>query len=109
MRSFRCVRSLALSVALLSGVSAHAAEHGAVTAIASLSDQTAAFVGFSSGVVLYCTRLGGCTELAGTPSSAVSALDTPREGSGIRAWVGYEDGSIYFCTLTGACTRQKQE
>lgn len=85
-----------------------AAERGAVTAIAALSAQTSAFIGFSSGDVLYCARLSGCKSLAGTPQSAVTAIDIPGNGQNKVVWVGYEDGSIYFCSLTGDCLLQKQ-
>jgi hypothetical protein len=97
-----------LVVGMVFSMTAGAGERGAVTAIASLSSQVSAFIGFSSGTVLYCTRKGGCTELEHTPRSAVTTIDTPREGDSIRAWVGYEDGSILFCTLTGGCVVQEQ-
>jgi hypothetical protein len=87
-------------------VDALAGDRGSVTAVASLSSQVSAFVGFSSGAVLYCTRKGGCTELEGTLGSRVTAIDIPRGIDSMRAWVGYEDGSVLFCTLTGGCIVQ---
>ncbi len=98
---------LCLCLAFNSG--AYAAERGAVTAIAALNAQAAAFIGFSSGDVLYCTRLSGCTTLIGTPKSAVTAIDAPLDGNSIRVWVGYDDGTVYFCTLTGGCLLQEQK
>ncbi len=87
---------------------ANAVERGAVTAIAALSAQTSAFIGFASGDVLYCARLSGCRPLTGTPGSAVTAIDIPGDGANKVVWVGYEDGSIYFCSLTGDCLLQEQ-
>jgi hypothetical protein len=98
---------LCLGLALISG--ANADERGAVAAITSLDTQTGAFIGFSSGDVLYCTRLSGCSALKGTPKAAVTAIDAPREDDSIRVWVGYDDGSVYFCTLTGGCLLQEQK
>jgi len=87
---------------------ANAAERGAVTAIAALSAQTSAFIGFASGDVLYCARLSGCKSLESTPRSAVTALDITGVGDSKVVWVGYEDGTIYFCSLTGGCLLQEQ-
>jgi len=89
-------------------VGAYAGERGAVTAIAALGAQTSAFIGFATGDILYCARLSGCKPLAGTPKSAVTAIDIPRDGDSIMVWVGYEDGHIYFCTLTAGCLLQEQ-
>jgi hypothetical protein len=102
---FRIVTLLALAGV---GSNAYTDERGSVTAVASVGAKNAAFIGFSTGAVLYCNRIGGCTQLEGTPQSAVTAIDTPRRGDSTRAWVGYENGSIYFCTLTGQCTLQEQ-
>jgi len=92
----------------LAHVGANATERGAVTAIAALSAQTSAFIGFASGDVLYCARLSGCKSLEGTPRSAVTALDITGDGDSKVVWVGYEDGTIYFCSLTGDCLLQQQ-
>lgn len=99
-------RGALVSMLFLLCAGALADDRGSVTALASLSSQVSSFVGFSSGAVLYCTRKGGCTELEGTSSSPVTAIDTPRGGDNIRVWVGYEDGSVLFCTLTGGCIDQ---
>jgi hypothetical protein len=109
MRYCRCVTNFILLACCLGSGAAYSETRGAVTALASGGSQASAFVGFSSGAVLYCTRLSGCTALEGTPGAAVTAIDTPRAGNDVRAWVGYDDGSIYFCTLTGGCILQKQE
>jgi len=98
---------VAVLLCLLLVSRAHAAEHGAVTAIAALNAQTSVFVGYASGAVYYCTRLSGCTQMDGTPASAVTALDVLHEGGIVRAWVGYENGTLYFCTLTGGCSLQE--
>ena len=100
------IRPILAPVLFLFCVGACAGDRGSVTAVASMSSQVSAFIGFSSGALLYCTRKGGCTELVGTSNSPVSAIDTPGEGSSIRAWVGYESGSVLFCTLTGGCIDQ---
>ena len=93
---------------LLVSTGSQAGERGAVTAVSASGSQASAFIGYTSGAVLYCTRLSGCTQLEGTPDSAVTALDALSEGGSIRAWVGYENGSVYFCTLTGDCILQKE-
>jgi hypothetical protein len=80
-----------------------------VTAIASHNSKDAAFIGYASGAVSYCSRLSGCTVLDGTPAAAVTSLDIPRQGSNVRAWVGYANGDVYFCTLTGGCIRQQSD
>lgn len=99
-------RLVLVPMLFLSCVGAFGGDRGSVTAVASLSSQVSAFIGFSSGAVLYCTRKGGCIELEGTSRSPVTVIDTPRGGDSIRVWVGYEDGSVLFCTLTGGCIVQ---
>ncbi|MEZ5570872.1 MAG: hypothetical protein R3E64_02520 [Halioglobus sp.] len=108
MKRKRHAKSIALAlVVLLSSLGASATERGAITAIASLNTQLSAFVGFATGEVFYCNRLSGCTQLEGTPDSAVTSLDAPGDGDTVRAWVGYENGSLYFCTLTAGCVLQE--
>ena len=86
------------------------AQDAAITAIASHNTRDAAFVGDASGRVFYCSRLGGCSQLEGTPVSAVTTMDIPRQGiTSMRAWVGFEDGSVYYCTVTGGCAEQDFE
>lgn len=106
--SLQCVFVL-LCLSLVCSPGAFAGERGAVAAIASLNSQNGAFIGFSSGDVLYCTRLSGCAALEGTPKAVVTALAAPPEGDSTRVWVGYDDGSVYFCTLTGGCLLQEQK
>jgi hypothetical protein len=103
----RASRNAAVLLCILASTGVHAAEHGAVTKIAAVNSQSAAFVGFASGAVLFCSRLSGCTELDGTPSSPVTSLDALGEGGNIKAWVGYENGTLYYCTLTGGCELQE--
>ncbi len=102
------IRHLVFLLCFAASWEVYADERGAVTAIASLNAQTSAFIGFSSGDILYCTRLSGCSALEGTPKSAVTAIDSPREEGSVMVWVGYENGHIYFCTLTGGCSIQEQ-
>lgn len=104
----RAAGAAALTLCLAASAGLHAAERGAVTRIAAVDAQSAAFVGFASGAVLYCSRLSGCTALEGTPASAVTSLDAIGDGGNVKAWVGYENGSIYYCTLTGGCELQEQ-
>ena len=79
-----------------------------VTAIASHNTRDAAFIGYASGVISYCSRLSGCAVLDGTPEAAVTTIDVPRQGKSVRAWVGYDNGEVYFCTLTGDCVLQEE-
>lgn len=111
--SVKNIRRMYLGIILLPfagllPLSAAAEEVNAVTAIASHNSRDAAFIGYASGEVSYCSRLSGCTVLEGTPSSPVTSMDIPRQGSNARAWVGYASGSVYFCTLTGGCIAQEQ-
>lgn len=111
--SVKSIRRVLLGVVLLPTISllplsASAEEVSAVTAIASHNTRDAAFIGYASGVVSYCSRLSGCTVLEGTPSSSVTSMDIPRQGSNARAWVGYANGSVFFCTLTGGCIAQEE-
>jgi hypothetical protein len=105
----RRLKILVFLACFFASIGSRADEAGEVTAIAAMNSQVAAFIGYSSGAVLYCARLSGCTRLDGTPASPVTAVDSPREGDSIRAWVGYGNGSVYFCTLTGGCTEQEME
>jgi hypothetical protein len=102
------VRAVTFTLCCAVNSGANAVERGAVTAIAALTSQTSAFIGFASGDVLYCARMSGCKSLAGTPRSAVTAIDITGDGENKVAWVGYTDGSIYFCSLTADCLLQDQ-
>lgn len=105
--NYRAVCGTALLLCLSASTGIHAAEHGAVNMIAAVNSQSAAFVGFASGAVLYCSRLSGCVQLEGTPTSAVTSLDAIGDGGNVKAWVGYDNGTVYYCTLTGGCELQE--
>lgn len=106
-KSLFTTAGLLLSLVLPASANAND-ETGPVTAIASHNFKDAAFIGYESGAVSYCSRLSGCTMLDGTPEAAVTSMDVPRQGTNARAWVGYDNGEVYFCTLTGDCTRQEE-
>lgn len=97
----------ALLLCALASTGLHAQERGAVRVIAAVNSQSAAFVGFASGAVMYCSRLSGCTELAGTPTVPVTSLDAIGDSGNVKAWVGYDNGAVYYCTLTGGCELQE--
>jgi hypothetical protein len=107
MRRTKVTCNVALLLCLLASTGINAADHGAVTQIAAVNSQSSAFVGFASGAVFLCSRLGGCTELEGTPTAPVTSLEAMHDGNNVKAWVGYDNGSLYFCTLTGGCILQE--
>jgi hypothetical protein len=78
-----------------------------VSAIAGMSGKPGAFIGYESGEVFYCSAIGDCMKLSGTPNSPVTALGTSLSATNVLAFVGFANGNVYSCTPPNNCTKVK--
>jgi len=76
-----------------------ARDRGSITALEALGDAgQSVVVGYASGAVLVCQGESSCTELGGTPNTAVEHLAVSGNGAAAVVWASYPQGALYRCS-----------